>query len=289
MEKFELISEERNKWMEVYKTGKESKEKFETDAGIPVKELYTPLDVQDLDYLGDLGFPGQAPYTRGVYPTMYRSRLWTIRQFSGHGTPEETNEWWKMLYREGGTGFSAAMDGLTFNGIDPDDEEEGMAPEVGKEGVPLYCINSFEALIKDLPIEKVSVAFPVEPIVGCNITSMFFNAAMRRGVPLKAIMGTTQNDILSAPLAVSNYKCPKAGGLVKLACDLIEYCTAMKNVPKWNPINFTTYNPREGGITAIQEIGFGFASAIAHIEELLKRGWKVEDFVSQAGFPSVCP
>jgi methylmalonyl-CoA mutase N-terminal domain/subunit len=281
-------SEEIRQGLEEWRKGKEDweerKPEFTSDAGIPVKDLYTPLDSSDINYVRDIGFPGQSPFTRGVYPTMYRGRHWTIRMFSGHGTPEETNDRWRMLYEEGETGFSAAVDSLTFSGVDPDQEVHGAAHEVGKEGVPLYSIRGVEALVDNLPIEKMSVALVVEPMTSAAITSMYFNVARERGMRKEQLAGTTQNDILTMTIGYIPWGSLKPADLLKLACDLIEYCTAMGEAPRWNPINFTTYNYREGGIDAVQEIGMGLANAVAHIDELLRRGWKIDDFVHRLAF-----
>jgi len=271
-------------WSKEKEDWEERKPEFKSDAGIPVKDLYTPLDTSEIDYVGDIGFPGQPPYTRGVYPTMYRGRHWTIRMFSGHGTPEETNDRWKMLYEEGETGFSAAVDSLTFSGVDPDQDVHGAAHEVGKEGVPLYSIRGMEALVHDLPMDKMSVALVVEPMTSAAVTSMFFNVLKERGMTKEQFTGTTQNDILTMTIGYIPWGSLKPADLLKLACDLIEYCTAMGEAPRWNPINFTTYNYREGGIDAVQEIGMGLANAVAHIEELLRRGWKIDDFVHRLAF-----
>jgi methylmalonyl-CoA mutase N-terminal domain/subunit len=282
------VSDEIWKGLENWEKSKEGwkgrKEAFKTDAGIPLKDLYTPLDVEKIDYARDIGFPGQPPFTRGIYPTMYRGKLWTIRMFSGHGTPEETNRRWRMLYEEGETGFSSAVDALTFSGVDPDQEVPGAAHEVGKEGVPLYSIRGMEAMVQELPIDKVSVALVVEPLTSAAITSMYFNIARERGLKKEELIGTTQNDILTMTIGYIPWGSLKPKDLLKLACDLIEYCTIMKEAPRWNPINFTTYNYREGGIDAVQEIGMGLANAVAHIEELLKRGWKIDDFVHRLAF-----
>ncbi len=284
MEEMEEIRRGLEEWREAKKGWPERREEFRTDAGIPVKDLYTPLDMEGIDYLGDIGFPGQPPYTRGVYPTMYRGRYWTIRMFSGHGTPEETNDRWRLLYEEGETGFSAAVDSLTFSGVDPDQEVHGAAHEVGKEGVPLYSIRGVEALVENLPIDRMSVALVVEPMTSAAVTSMYFNVAKERGLRKEQLAGTTQNDILTMTIGYIPWGSLKPADLLKLACDLIEYCTAMGEAPRWNPINFTTYNYREGGIDAVQEIGMGLANAVAHIEELLRRGWKIDDFVHRLAF-----
>jgi len=275
------VREEKGKWEEKYKDAKERDVKFVTDSDIPIKRLYTPLDIKS-DYIEDVGFPGVPPYTRGVYPTMYRGRVWTMRLFSGHGTPEETNLRWKFLYENGETGFSAAVDALTFNGIDPTNADG--APEVGTSGVPLYCIDSLFALAKDIPIDKVSVAIIVEPFTVAPVLSMYFNMAKMRGYNLKDLIGTTQNDILTMTVGFIPYKNVAPKHLLRIACDFIEWTVPMKNVPKFHPINFTGYNYREGGIDAVQELGFVFASACSHIDNIIARGWKVDDFVNRLGF-----
>ncbi len=280
-EELEKIKIEYEKWDKEVENQKERNIKFETDSGIPIKRLYTPLDVKGT-YLDKISFPGQPPYTRGVYPTMYRGRLWTMRLFAGHGTPEETNKRWKYLYEHGETGFSAAVDALTFNGIDPTNPDG--APEVGTSGVPLYCIDSMFALTEGIPIDKVSVALVVEPFTSAPVCSMYFNMARMRGIDMKQLMGTTQNDILTMTVGYIPYKNVPPDHILRLACDFIEWTVPMKNVPKWHPINFTGYNYREGGIDAIQELGFVFASACSHIDNLLERGWKIDDFIERLAF-----
>jgi methylmalonyl-CoA mutase N-terminal domain/subunit len=203
--------------------------------------------------------------------------------FSGFSTPEETNERWKMLFEEGQTGFSAALDILTTSGFDPDTPGMDTDIEVGTSGVPLYSIRGVEALVEGLPIEKISVALVTE-VTATSISAMYFNVAKNRGIPLTQIAGTTQNDIGRMPLSLMVREPVSPDHQLKLACDLIEFCTAMKQVPKWNPINFTTYNCREGGINAIQEIAIGFSSAVDHIEELLQRGWHIDDFAQRMAF-----
>jgi len=192
-DKLKQIEEEYKKYEANIAKMKQKDEKFETDNEIEVKPIYTPLDIKNKDYLKDIGFPGAPPFTRGVYPTMYRSQFWTIRLFSGFGTPESTNKRWKYLYSHGETGFSAAVDALTFNGIDPDDSRADL--EVGTAGVPLYCIDSMFALTEGLPLEKVSVALVVEPFSSAPICAMFYNMAMQKGYQLSQITGTCQNDI----------------------------------------------------------------------------------------------
>ncbi len=278
----EKVRQEKEKWEKLYENLKERDVKFVTDSEIPIKNLYTPLDLKDKDYMNDINFPGMAPYTRGVYPSMYRGRLWTMRLFSGHGTPEETNKRWKFLYKNGETGFSAAVDALTFNGIDPTNPDG--APEVGTSGVPLYCIDSLFALTEDIPIDKISVALVVEPFTSAPVCAMYFNMAKMRGYDISQLMGTTQNDILTMTVGYIPYKNCPPNHILRLACDFIEWTVPMKNVPRWHPINFTGYNYREGGIDAVQELGFVFASACSHIDNIIERGWKVDDFVGRLAF-----
>jgi methylmalonyl-CoA mutase, N-terminal domain len=280
-ELLDRIRREKEKWEKLYEQAKKRDVKFETDSGIKTKPLYTPLDVKG-DYFKKIGFPGRPPYTRGVYPSMYRGRIWTMRLFSGHGTPEETNERWKYLYENGETGFSAAVDALTFNGIDPTNPDG--APEVGTSGVPLYCIDSLFALTEDIPIDKISVALVVEPFTSAPVCAMYFNMAKQRGYDISKLMGTTQNDILTMTVGYIPYKNCPPNHLLRLACDFIEWTVPMKNVPLWHPINFTGYNYREGGIDAVQELGFVFASACSHIDNLIERGWKADDFVNRLAF-----
>ncbi len=275
------IREEKEKWDKNFENAKERNVKYVTDSEIPIKRLYTPLDVKG-NYLDKVNFPGNSPYTRGVYPTMYRGRVWTMRLFSGHGTPEETNKRWKFLYENGETGFSAAVDALTFNGIDPTNPDG--APEVGTSGVPLYCIDSLFALTEDIPIDKVSVALVVEPFTSAPVCSMYFNMAKMRGYDIKSLIGTTQNDILTMTVGYIPYKNVAPNHILRLACDFIEWTVPQKNVPRWHPINFTGYNYREGGINAVQELAFVFASACSHIDNLIERGWKVDDFVNRLAF-----
>ena len=281
-EKIKEIEKRVQEWETRISDTKQREDEFRTFSGIPVKELYTPVDIRNHDYLKSVGFPGEPPFTRGVYSTMYRTRYWTIRLFSGTGTPEDTNKRWKFLLEQGETGFSAAVDALTFNGLDPDDPR--CSPEVGTAGVPLYCIDSMYALTKDLPIDKISVALVVEPFSSAPICSMYFNMCMEKGIDLKKVMGTCQNDILTMTVGYVPYHNVEPKYLLKLACDLIEWTVAQGNVPKWHPINFTTYNYREGGIDAIQELAFGFSNAIAHIDEMINRGYEIDSFVNRLAF-----
>jgi methylmalonyl-CoA mutase N-terminal domain/subunit len=283
-EKLEEIKKRAEEWDKRLADVREKRppDQFVSDSGIPIKKLYTPCDVENIDYLNDIGFPGEPPYVRGIYPTMYREKSWTMRMFSGHGTPEETNKRWKFLYENGETGSSAAVDALTFNGLDPDDPRGDL--EVGTTGVPLYCLDSMFALTDGIPHDKVSVALVVEPFSSAPVCAMYFNCCKDKGLDLRTISGTTQNDILTQTLGYVPYKNVAPHHLLRFACDLIEYTTAQGNVPLWHPINFTGYNYREGGIDAVQELGFVFSNAIAHIDELVRRGYAPDQFVSRLAF-----
>ncbi|MDI6754499.1 MAG: methylmalonyl-CoA mutase family protein [Thermodesulfobacteriota bacterium] len=246
---------------------KESEGKFETGSGIPVKVAYTPDDVRDLDYERDLALPGVPPYTRGVYPTMYRGRLWTIRRYSGYGTPEETNELYRHEYREGQTGFSIAFDTPTNSGLDSDDPRVGA--DVGIGGVPVCSLDDMEILFEGLPIEKVATSVTGKAFSHVQ-QAMYFAMAEKRGLELKELRGTTQADILTA-LGCMNYIdqiAPRHA--IRLLADLVEWSSEV--APRWHPVSFDTYNARENGVNAYQELAILMADAIAYIEEERKRG-----------------
>jgi methylmalonyl-CoA mutase N-terminal domain len=255
---------------------KERKEEFTTSSGIPIKRIYTPEDVVDLDYKRDLGPPGEEPYTRGIYPTMYRGKLWTIRPFSGLDSAEATNKRYKLLYEKGLTGFAIAMDEASLNGFDPDSPEAEF--EVGIGGVNVFSIKDMEEMFDGLPIEKISTAVIPKINTTCPHTAMYLAMAEEREIDLKEVDGTTEGD----PCTFGG--CLECGALpvrqvFRLCGDLVEWCA--KNVPKWHPVSFTSYNYREAGVNAYQEIGGLIASAVALIEEVLgrDRGLNVDDFV----------
>jgi methylmalonyl-CoA mutase N-terminal domain/subunit len=262
---------------------KERKEVFTTSSGIPIKRVYTPEDIADLDYNRDLGSPGEEPFVRGIYPTMYRGRLWTIRQFSGLNSAEDTNKRFKYMYQQGLTGFSIAFDNATLAGLDPDDE--GVEFEIGAGGVNVFSMKDMEEMFDGLPIDKVSTA--VIPIMWstCQTTGMYFAMAEKRGIDLKKLDGTTEGDPLSTASCITN---PTASvpfrHAFRLCVDLAEWSAI--NVPKWHAISFTSYNYREAGVNAYQEIAGLMAAAIAVIEEELHRdrGLGVDDFVPQFTF-----
>ena len=235
------------------------------------KRFYTPLDVEDVDYLDDIGFPGQYPFTRGVQPTMYRGRLWTMRQYAGFGTPEETNERFRELLANGQTGLSTAFDLPTQTGYDSD--HPMAAGEVGQVGVAIDSLADMETLFDGIPLDGISTSMTINapaPI----LVAMYIVAAEKQGHPPSAIMGTAQNDVLKEYVARGTYIFPP-GPSVRLAADLIHYCA--REAPKFNSISVSGYHIREAGSTAAQEIAFAFANAFAYLDRCVERGAAIDD------------
>lgn len=269
------IRKEELRWIDATKEWQETKERFLTGSGIPTKRIYTPVDIEDADYIRDLNFPGMAPYVRGIYPTMYRGKLWTIRQFSGFGTPEETNKRFKYEREVGQTGFSIAFDSVTESGIDPDDPRA--EADVGAGGVPVNSLEDMEIMFKGLSIDRVTTAVIASPWTSCPLSAMYFAMAEKRGIPASRLDGTTQNDLLLFTVCCHLIDIIPPHRLIRLCVDLVEWCA--KNVPKWHPVSFASYNYRESGVNAYQELGFLFALAIAYIEEELRRNrLKIDEF-----------
>lgn len=270
------------KWQrDIYGSQKELKQNFQTLSGFPIQPLYTPLDIVNIDYLNDLGFPGCEPYVRGVHPTMYRGRIWTQRQLAGFGPPEETNKRYKYLLQQGATGINGVFDYPTLRGYDSDDPE--VYADVGRGGVAIDTVEDIRILFDGIPIDEVSISLVTcQPICNISIQSMFFANALRRGVPLNVLTGTSQNDFLmeTAITIAPGVLPPKAS--FKLSCDAIEFCT--KYVPRWNPVSFAGYNYREAGCTAPQEVAFVISNAIACSEELIRRGHHIDSFAPRLSF-----
>ena len=281
-EAVEAIREEYDIWeKKAYAPGKERLKKFETLSGLTIKPLYTPEDTRDMDYIGDLGFPGGEPYTRGIHPNMYRGRVWTLRQLAGFGPPEETNKRYKFLLEQGATGINGVFDYPTLRGFDSTDPI-AMA-DVGRGGVAIDTLEDMSILFEGIPIEKVSCSLVTShPIGNITVQSMFFANARKRGIPLNRLTGTNQNDFLmeTAICVAPEILHPKFS--FKLSCDAIEYCT--RHAPRWNPVSFAGYNYREAGCTAIQEVAFVIANAVACAEELISRGYDVDRFAPRLSF-----
>ena len=246
--------------------------------GLKHKNLYTPLDLEGFDYERDLGFPGEYPYTRGVQPTMYRGKLWTMRMYAGFSTAEESNKRYKYLIANGGTGLSCAFDLPTQIGYDSD--YKMAAGEVGKVGVAIDSLFDMERLFDGIDLGKVSTSMTINAPASV-LLAMYIAVAEKQGVPAAALRGTIQNDILKEYAARGTYIFPVKPSM-RLITDIFEYCSV--NVPKWNTISISGYHIREAGSTAAQEIAFTIADGIAYIEAALKAGMKIDEFAGRLSF-----
>ncbi|RQG98963.1 acyl-CoA mutase large subunit family protein [Natrarchaeobius oligotrophus] len=256
----------------------ERKDRFATVSNHEVDRLYTPEDVADLQYEEDLGFPGEPPYTRGPYPTMYRGRPWTMRQFAGFGTAEETNERFHYLIEEGQTGLSTAFDMPSLMGIDSDHRmSEG---EVGKEGVAVDTLRDMEILFDGIDVGEVSTSFTINPSAPV-IYAMYVALADQQGVPRDEIRGTLQNDMLKEFIAQKEWVIPPEPSL-KVVTDTIEF--AADETPKFHPVSISGYHIREAGSTAAQEAAFTLADGFAYVEDCLDRGLAVDKFAPLLSF-----
>lgn len=246
--------------------------------GLKHKNLYTPLDLEGFDYERDLGFPGEYPYTRGVQPTMYRGRLWTMRMYAGFATAEESNKRYRYLIANGGSGLSVAFDLPTQIGYDSDDKmAEG---EIGKVGVAIDTLKDMEILFDQIDLGKVSTSMTINGPASV-LLAMYIAVAEKQGVPASALRGTIQNDILKEYSARGTYIFPVKPSM-RLITNIFEYCS--KNVPKWNTISISGYHIREAGSTAAQEIAFTIADGIAYIEAALKAGMHIDEFAPRLSF-----
>jgi len=256
----------------------ERKGEFSTSSGRLIERLYTPEDVKDLDYLRDLGFPGKFPFTRGLHATMYRGRLWTMRQFAGFGTAEQTNARFKYLLKEGETGLSIAFDYPTIMGCDSD---HPMAKgEVGQCGVAVSSLRDMEILFDGIPLDRVTTSMTING-PAAMLLAMYVAIGDKQRVPRERLGGTTQNDMLKEFFAQKLCIFPPKPSL-KLVTDIIEYCA--RHLPKWNPISISGYHIREAGSNAVQELAFTLADGIAYVESALERGLKVDDFAPRLSF-----
>ena len=251
-----------------------------TDSGIPVAELYTPLDagVEDPGYLEQRGFPGEFPFTRGIYSTMYRGRPWTIRLYSGWGTAEDTNERFHYLMERGQTGLSVALDLPTQMGYDSD--ESLALAEVGKVGVAVASLADMERIFEGIPLDRVSTSFTINSTAP-TLLAMYQVVGEQQGVAPGALRGTVQNDILKEYLARKTYIYPP-GPSMRLAADVIEYCTSA--LPKFNPISVCGYHMRQAGCDAVQEIALALSNAAAYVQAVVDRGIPVDRFAPQISF-----
>ena len=250
----------------------------ETSYGMPLKSVYTPEDATDGDYMRDLGFPGDYPFTRGIRPDMYRGRLWTMRQYAGFDTVEETNSRFRHLLDQGLTGMNVAFDLPTQLGMDPDHPQA--TSEVGKVGISCPSVRQMGNLFQELPLKQVTPSLTVNASAQ-SVLSMYVVTAQNQGIPLEQIGGTTQNDILKEFIARGNYIFPP-GPSLKMSVDLFEYCA--QHLPRWNFINICGYHVREAGSSLVQELAFAFGNACAYLDEALSRGMAIDDFAPRIAF-----
>jgi methylmalonyl-CoA mutase N-terminal domain/subunit len=255
----------------------ERRDEFKTDSGIEIERVYTPDDAPS-DYGADLGFPGRYPFTRGVQPTMYRGRLWTMRQYAGFGSAAETNARYKYLLEQGQTGLSVAFDLPTQIGYDSDDPLA--AGEVGKVGVAISSLEDMERLFEGIPLEQVSTSMTINAPAAV-LLAMYVAVARKQGVSPSRLRGTVQNDILKEYIARGTYIFPP-GPSMRLITDLFRYCH--DNVPRWYTISISGYHIREAGSTAVQEVAFTLANAIAYVQAAIEAGLAVDDFAPRLSF-----
>src|SRR5438067_2256109 len=249
-----------------------------TVSSVPIDPLYTPESLNGFDYDADLGYPGQYPFTRGIHASMYRSRLWTMRQFAGFGTARQTNERFKFLLKKGQTGLSTAFDLPTLMGLDSDDGRS--LGEVGRLGVAVDTLDDMRTLFDGIHLADVSVSMTINaPAI--VVMAFYLANAQDQGVDWKKLRGTIQNDILKEFHAQNEFVFPPEPH-VRLVCDVIEFCA--KNVPQWNSVSISGYHIREAGSTAVQELAFTLADGFHYIDTCLARGMQVDDFAGRLSF-----
>jgi len=255
-----------------------SERAYETLSGLPVKPLYTPADLQGFDYEAKLGVPGEYPFTRGVYPTMYRGRLWTMRMFAGFGRPEDTNARFKYLLEQGQTGLSTAFDMPALMGYDADHPRA--RGEVGKEGVAVSTLADMERLFEGIPLGEVTTSMTINCTASVAL-AMYLAVADRQGVSWDKVGGTMQNDMLKEFIAQKEWICPPEPA-VRIVVDMIEFTA--KHVPKFNPVSISGYHIREAGSTAVQELAFTLADGIGYVQAAVNRGLDVDAFAPRLSF-----
>ncbi|MCK4312360.1 MAG: methylmalonyl-CoA mutase family protein [Candidatus Cloacimonetes bacterium] len=265
-------------WKEKFSKLKERDINFSNLSKIKINPLYTPDDNKDFDYEKDLNYPGEYPYTRGVYPNMYRGRLWTMRQFSGFGTPKDTNNRYKYLLKHGQTGLSVAFDFPTLYGIDSDDPFS--LGEVGKCGVAIDTLRDMEILFDEIPLDKISTSMTINP-PAAMLLAMYIVVGEKQGVPKEVLTGTIQNDMLKEYQAQKTWIYPPEPSM-RIITDILEYCS--ENVPKWNTISISGYHIREAGSTALQELAFTLANGYTYVDYGIKKGLPVDTFAPRLSF-----
>jgi len=281
--KIDQLKKEHRRWEQTTlpnwtKQCEERKNEFRNTSNMLIKRLYTPEDVESMDYVRDMGFPGEYPFLRGVHATMYRGRLWTVRQFSGFGTAMQTNKRFKYLLKEGETGLSIAFDYPTIMGYDSDHHmAEG---EVGICGVAVASLRDMEVLLDGIPLDKVTTSMTING-PAAMLLAMYVAVGDKQGVPREKLGGTTQNDNLKEYFAQKLCIYPPKQA-VKLTTDIIEYCA--RHLPRWNPISISGYHIREAGANAVQELAFTIYDGMSYVESTMERGLKVDDFAHRLSF-----
>jgi methylmalonyl-CoA mutase N-terminal domain/subunit len=282
-----LLQNESDRWKKRVLTKtltrlKERTNQYRSSAMTPIERLYTPLELPHLNYVQDLGFPGEFPFTRGVYSTMYRGRLWTMRQYAGFGTAEQTNKRFKYLLGQGQSGLSVAFDFPTQIGLDCNHPLS--CGEVGKVGVSVSTLKEMELLFSAIPLDKVTTSMTINaPAV--VLLAMYLAVAQKRNMPPSSLGGTVQNDVLKEYVARGMYIYPPEPSM-KLVTDIFEYCT--RNMPRWNTISISGYHIREAGATSVQEIAFTLANGIAYVEAAVNRALDIDDFAARLSFFFAC-
>lgn len=277
------IKKEKERWEKVtlllsISESPERSDEFTTVSGRKIERLYTPADLGNFDYMKELGFPGEYPFTRGIHPTLYRGRLWTMRQFSGFGTPEDTNKRYKYLLSQGQTGLSVAFDLPTLMGVDGD--HPLAKGEIGKCGVAVYTLRDMEILFDGIPLDKISTSMTINAPAAV-LWAMYIAVAEKYGVSKRMLRGTIQNDILKEYIAQKEYIFPPNPSM-KLVVDTFEY--GSKEVPQWNTISISGYHIREAGATAVQELAFTLRDGIEYVEWAIKRGLDLDEFAPRLSF-----
>ncbi len=268
----------RDDWKGKSKNCKDRAADFSTVSGMPVDALSTPDDIPGFEYDRDLGYPGEFPYTRGVYTNMYRGRLWTMRQFSGFGTPEDTNRRYKYLLKHGQTGLSVAFDFPTLYGRDSDDAFA--SGEVGKCGVAIDSLRDMEVLFNGIPLDKISTSMTINP-PAAMLLAMYLVVGEKQNVPAHMLTGTIQNDMLKEYQAQKTWIYPPEPSM-KIIADILEYCS--EHVPKWNTISISGYHIREAGSTAVQELAFTLKNGFTYVERGIRAGLAVDRFSPRLSF-----
>ena len=276
------VEQQRKKWIEdlskILCETPERLPRFTTVSDVEIKGLYTPEDMEGIDYARDIGFPGTYPFTRGIQPSLYRGKLWTMRMFSGLGGPEETNKRFHYLLDHGETGLSIAFHYPTLMGYDSDSPMS--RGEIGKCGVAIDTLKDMEILFEGIPLDKVTTSMTINPPASI-LLAMYIVVAEKQGVSKKEIGGTIQNDMLKEFIAQKTFMLPPKPSL-RIIVDTIEYCT--KEVPRWNTISISGYHIREAGATAVQELAFTLADGIAYVEAAIQRGLDVDAFAPRLSF-----